>query len=182
MKLKAKDSYQYSENLLNFDPSTNMLYLIKKDVTIQEKKSWRGKEEEEEQYANLILWDVATQQKKFLFDEETALSHNILAFYFEQRYREEEGYLTFNRQLSKINYLHLPKRAPNEVLLIETAPHTSKERCLWMCDKRGQHLQQVALLEWGWDWHLDMGNQVLRILEHELRDVNIREIPWQVPS
>ncbi|MGH1335632.1 MAG: hypothetical protein ACRBFS_05845 [Aureispira sp.] len=113
-------AYAMPFNNFNFDPSANMLYFLKRDVDQKGKKAFLKKEEKEEHYNNLILWDIDTQKKHFLFEQDIALTHRILGFYFECYYNEEECSIVFNREIAKINLEKLPQRALKDLLLIET--------------------------------------------------------------
>lgn len=168
---------------LDFDPSSNVLYILKCATDFGEKKNFLGKNgNKKEQYSNLLIWDIDNQEKYFLLDEQIASTHSIRNFYFEHHYNEKEQCIVFNKELTKINYSPLPQRALKQLLLIETMHLETQTIHLWYADKKGQHLALVAQLLKDYDWHLDMGNNVLRVLEHQKQDTNIREIPWEVPS
>lgn len=181
--MKDKSRNFYTNHRFTFDPSSNMLYFVKRDSEQGDKKSFLSKKEEkEEQYCNLLLWDIAAQEKRFLFDNEQALAHSIHGFYFEATYNEEDQHLVFNQEVHIINYLNLPKRNLNDLLLIETVDLDSKEISLWFANKKGQHLTKVAQLPKQASWHIDVGNGFLRTLVHKKRDLIIQDIPWKMPT
>ncbi len=168
----------------DFDPTYNRLYFLKRDAPTNDKKSWGGRKDnnEAEHYSNLLIWDVATQKKHVLLTEALALTHDIRGCYYEHHYDEEKKTLFFNRQLTTMNYANLEQHKLNDALLLLTIHRESNRRYLWLAHKSGQGLREVAQLSKGDDWHLDVGNRVLRIIEHQKRDLYIKEIPWQAPS
>lgn len=175
-------SYALSFNTFNFDPSANTLYFIKRDPAHKGKKAFLKKEEKEEDYNNIVLWEIGTQKKHFLFGNDIALTQQIRGFYFEHSYNEQEQEIVFNREVTQINYKKLPQRTPKDLLFIETVHPETKVIQLWYANKKGQGLKKIAQLSNNAEWHLDMGNDLLRIIQHKKRDVIIQEIPWQLPN
>lgn len=157
----------------------NLLYILKNYHPSAKKTSIiRREQHEDTAFSNLFIWDINTQQKTKLFSDRIAKEEQIQKIIFEQGYSENEQQIIFNTNVQLLNNQDIPLRQLKNNLLIESYHSESETHKLWMTNKFGEDLRQIAVLSRRTQWHLDVGNNVVRIFKHSDRDVEIQELPW----
>lgn len=171
-------NYINSSNLI-YDRTFNSIYIIKQYHPISKRTSLRKKDSSETSpYSNIFIWNIQEKQKIKLFSEQIASTEQVVNILFEQDYNDQEQYIVFNKESPLLNNQAISFRHPKNALLIETHHLDSNNRHLWLSEKQGNGLQKIAVLAPNDDWHLDVGNSLIRILKDHPRDVSIKELPW----
>lgn len=171
--------YLANTDSLSYDQTFNLLYLIKNYLPIRKKTSLIRKEQQEDkEFSNLFIWDINTKQKSKVFSDEIAQTEQVQKIIFEKDYNEKEQRIVFNIETQLLNYHNVPFRHPKNNLLIETYHRSSEKHHLWLCDKQGKGLQKIASLSSNTQWHLDVGNHLIRMITHSKTDIDVQEITW----
>lgn len=174
--MKSISSYS---NSIAYDKDHNLLYIIKNYYPATKRTSLIKREQQDNVgFSNLFIWKINEQQKSKLFSDKVAQEEQIQKIIFEKDYNEKEQQIVFNTDMHLLNYKEIPFRHPKNHLLVETYHKDSETHHLWLSNKQGQNLKQIATLISGTQWHLDVGNSMIRILKHSNRDVEIQEIAW----
>ena len=167
---------QASNHSIYHEQRFNLLYLIK-NYHPSGKSSFR-RNKAELPYSNLIIWDIAQQQQTQLFSDAVANQERIQRLLFETNYDEQQQAIVFNHTAALLNNTAIQPRAIKDKILIETYHQEAETTHLWTATKQGNQLQKVATLDKCTTWHLDVGNQVIRLIKHHPTTVDITEYPW----
>lgn len=167
---------QASNHTLYHEQHFNLLYLIK-NYNPSSKSSFR-KNKSELPYSNLIIWDIAQQQQTQLFSDAIANQEHIQRLLFEINYDEKQQSIVFNNTATLLNDKTIAPRPIKDKILIETYHQEAEKTHLWTASKQGKQLQKVAALDKDSTWHLDVGNQIIRLIKHHPTTVDITEFAW----
>jgi len=170
----------YSSNGIFYEKTFNLLYIKKNYSPSNQGKSSILKKEsnKESEYSNLFIWNIDVKQKTMIFSKEIANDQQIQKVIFEEYYDEKEQCIVFSSDTQLLNNTKISFRHPKNQLLIETYHKKSETHHLWVCDKHGNNLKKIADFSSNTQWHLDVGNSVIRLLKHDKRDLQIEDIPW----
>lgn len=128
---------------------------------------------------NVLVWDVPKRVKFNLFAEgELAPTEYIASITFEQGYDAQKKQLIFNDYTHVVRNTPLFERAPREMLIIEVYNRATEQMTLWTCDKWGIRKSKLMPFPSHAEWHLDIFNGTLRIMEWQHNDVRIVEVEW----
>lgn len=174
-----KKSQAYQNDRLFYERTFNLLYITQNYYPAAQKTSLiRRSPDEDKPFSNLFIWDINAQTKSTLFSEEVASTEKIQGVLFEKEYEESSQSLLFNSDANLLNKENIPYRNLKNKLLLETYHSESGKYHLWLSNKQGKDLSKIATIGKNTQWHLDVGNSVLRIIQHLKTDINIQEIPW----
>ncbi|WMX15349.1 hypothetical protein [Aureispira sp. CCB-E] len=169
----------FSNNRVFYESTFNLLYITMRHTPSPQKTSLIKRDSKEEKpFSNLFIWDINTQTKNALFSNEIARTESIQKILFEKEYHEENQRLLFNEETNLLNNKAIPYRNLKNKLLVETYHIESKTRHLWLSNKQGNNLSMVATLHTENQWHLDIGNGILRIIKYLKTDIEVQEIAW----
>lgn len=175
--MKKYKSFQ--NDRLSYESTFNLLYITQNYYPSAQKTSlMRRASDEEKSFSNLFIWDINAQSKSALFPKEIAHTEQIQKILFEKEYNDNEQCFLFNSEARLINQQNIPYRNLKNKLLIETYHPDSEKHHLWLSTKQGNDLSKIATIGIGTQWHLDVGNSIIRIIQYLKTDVNIQEIPW----
>lgn len=175
--MKKKQSFQ--NDRLFHERTFNLLYITQSYYPAVQKTSLIRKATEEDQpFSNLFIWDINAQTKSALFSNEIAATEKIQRILFEKEYDDTNQSLLFNSDTHLINKGTIPYRNLKNKLLIETYHLESGKHHLWLSNKQGNNLSKIATIGINTQWHLDVGNNTIRIIQHLKSDINIQEIAW----
>ena len=128
---------------------------------------------------NVLVWDVPKRAKSNLFAAgELSPTEYIRSITFEQGYDAQKKQLIFNDYTHVVRNTPLFERAPREMLIIEVIDHATHQLTLWTCDKWGIRKAKLMPFPSHAQWHLDIFNGTLRIMEWQNNDVRIVEVEW----
>lgn len=174
-----KKSQAYQNDRLFYERTFNLLYITQNYYPAAQKTSLiRRAPDEDKPFSNLFIWDINAQTKSTLFSEEVASTEKIQGVLFEKEYVESSQSLLFNSDANLLNKENIPYRNLKNKLLLETYHSESGKYHLWLSNKQGNDLSKIATIGKNTQWHLDVGNNVIRIIQHLKTDINIQEIPW----
>lgn len=156
----------------------NLIYVVKNYHATASKTSMFSKDNKDSNYSNLFIWNIETKQKTKVFSDEDASKERIVSMFFEESYNEEQQLMLFNVDFRLLNNRQIPFRHPKNLLLIETYQEVNGQTSLWTCDKHGQNLQKITSLQSETEWHLDVGNSLIRTIQHQPKDVEFTEFRW----
>jgi len=172
--------YKSFQNDRLFHESTfNLLYITQSHYPAAPKTSlMRKATDEDKPFSNLFIWDINTQTKSALFSDEIAQTEQIQKILFEKEYDDQNQCILFNSEAYVFNKENIPYRNLKNKLLLETYHPESDKHHLWLSNKQGNDLSKIATLGINTQWHLDIGNNRIRIIQHLKTDINIHEISW----
>lgn len=183
-------SYQpdYNNGHTQHEPVHNLLYCLRRqhkpsDRSKSKKGRWLTTDAptEEPPYSNVFIWDIQSQTQIALWDETTAEQELLHSIFFEKRFDAQNGSMVFNQAVPTVNNEHLAPRALSDALLLTSTPVDDPERVhLWRTHKKGHLLQRIAVLPAHAHWHIDVGNQSIRVLHQHARSVSIEEFSWVI--
>lgn len=174
-----KKNQAFQNDRLYHERTFNLLYITQSYYPAAQKTSLiRKSSEEEKPFSNLFIWDINTQTKSTLFSEDIASTEKIQSILFEKEYEETKQSLLFNSDTHLLNKEGIPYRNLKNKLLLETYHSESGKYHLWLSNKQGNNLSKIATIGANTQWHLDVGNSTIRIIQHLKTDLNIQEIPW----
>jgi len=169
----------YQNDRLLYESSFELLYITQNHYPSTKKASLIRRDSNEEQpFSNLFIWDINAKTKTPLFSNEVATTEQIQKILFEKEYDDETQQFLFNSETHLLNQQKLSYRKLKNKLLIETYHPESDKHHLWVSNKQGSDLSKIAIIDINTQWHLDVGNNMIRIIEYLKTDVAIQEIPW----
>lgn len=168
----------FQNDRLFHERTFNLLYITQSYAPTAQKTSLMRRSADEAPFSNLFIWDINTQTKSALFSDEIATTEKIQRILFEKEYDEKEQCLLFNSDAHLFNKTNLPYRNLKNKLLIETYHFESEKYHLWLSNKQGKDLSKIATIGRNTQWHLDVGNSRIRIIQHLKTDIHVQEISW----
>lgn len=134
------------------------------------------------QICNILIYDIPKNQKNLLFAEgELDEATVINSLNFEQAHCPQTARMLLASSSYNVrNNFNLQPREARNKLFLELYNQRTQEYQLWICDKWGNDKQRIA--RWSdtnnFSWHLDLMNDVLRILVSQKGHWQITELPW----
>ena len=175
----VKKNQSFQNDRLFHERTFNLLYITQSYYPAAQKTSLiRRASDEDQPFSNLFIWDINAQTKSALFSNEIAATEKIQRILFEKEYDDTNQSLLFNSDTHLFNQGTIPYRNLKNKLLIETYHFESEKYHLWLSNKQGNDLSKIATIGINTQWHLDVGNSTIRIIQHLKTDVNIQEIAW----
>lgn len=128
---------------------------------------------------NILIWDVPKRTKFNLFAEgELAATEFVQSITFEQRYDATKKQFIFNDYTHVMRNEPLFERIPRDKVIVNTYNQATDQQTLWICNKWGISKSKLMPFAGQAQWHLDMYNNVIRIMEWQNNDVRIIEAEW----
>lgn len=169
----------FHNDRLFYESTFNLLYITQNYYPVAKKTSLIKRDDNTEKpFSNLFIWDINTQSKNALFSEEFAQTEQIQKILFEKEYDEKNQCLVFNSDTHLLNKQAIPFRNLKNKLLVETYHPKSEKHHLWLSTKQGNNISKIATIGMNTQWHLDVGNSTIRIIEYLNTDIGVQEIPW----
>lgn len=128
--------------------------------------------------SNIAIWDIPKKRKFFLYEPGELGKSFIGTIYFEQAYNEETMIMTLNNNGRNLNNHCLFAREPKNKLLIELYTPNQKGTELWISDKWGNGKEKLVTIGEGMDWHFDIHNDIIRVIQHTGNDIEVQEFAW----
>ncbi|MCH2045247.1 MAG: hypothetical protein MK212_14115 [Saprospiraceae bacterium] len=175
--MKSFSRNNLGENQGVYDPQLNLIYYYLYPQKIQgffDKKVTT----DFQHISNIAIWDIPKKRKFFLYEPKELGSLFIRNIYFEQAYDEQTMTIVMNNNSRNLNSHCLFAREPKNKLIIELYHPDKKETELWVSDKWGNGKEKLITVEPGMKWHLDIHNDILRVVEHTGNDVEIQDFAW----
>ena len=160
-----------------YDPHCNLIYYY---IYSQETQGFFYKEVDTnfQHVPNIAIWDIPKKTKFLLFQDGFLGQSSIRSIYFEQVYDADKNAILLNNNRRCLNNNCLVEREPKNKLLIETYQPRDKRITLWTCDKWGNGLKKLGQFHFNVQWHIDIYNESIRIMEHRGNDIQVTEFSW----
>ena len=176
--------YGYSSNSIYEDPVNNRIY-----IGINELSGGFFKEDSKIEYdfTNYMVYEPQTKIEKLIFPED--FPYKITDILFEVEYDSVNQKMVFGLE-NKISYgepsppsylvnnSHIKRRDVKNKLLFRLTDERNKQTELWVCEKDGTSLERIDILKRNESFHLDVRNQVVRIISQADENSKIKEIDW----
>jgi hypothetical protein len=164
----------YDGRINTYDPSTGLYYrAIEK---IAEDRGLLSKTERNEAI-NVNIFDPATSVSTLLFKEPQP--DGIAIVLFETGFKESS--IDFNGgdfAPHILNNAAILKRAPKDRLLVGVRNKQKKEFILYIASKRGAGLTRLVAFPETAEWHIDVRNSKLRIIQQTGQALKIESYDW----
>lgn len=178
----SKIKYAVSKLNTYYEPAYNLLYALHTEdpPASSKKRSFSRGTSEETGFSNVFVWDIAAKDKQVILPQGLAQTLKVVNVFFETAYNELEEKIVFNANLPLFNTQKIAPRplAQSLILLVREREDPQQYR-LFSCHKTNHSLKELARLEAGSEWHLDVGNQLIRVIHRKETDILIHEFPWQ---
>lgn len=172
--------YKYQRNFdtEEYDRECNLFYL---SIHPKTKKLMGGKKDAEpdlKKVSNIIIYDVAQQISKVLFEtigDKEVITH----LFFEAAYDEQKQEIIFNRYSSKIQNNHgVEQRLVKDRLLICQENRDTHQKKLWTSKKDGTSRKLLAELKADQEWRLDVYNGKVRTFRRSTENPSVTDHDW----
>jgi hypothetical protein len=172
----------YPLSIDEYDRETGFYFT---SVTIKEKGGFlKGNNT---QAIDIYIFFPSTNEGKYLFEQKN--NDEIVAFVYESYFDEPEKSIFFNvmegsnpiirigSNLIKNNH-NITKRKLRDKLLISTYNPEKETYTLWTSNKKGEHLKKLIDFRDFDEWHIDVKNSKLRIVEQRGLKITIKNLDW----
>ena len=148
--------------------------------------------------SNLLIFDIKNKTRKYVFPEN--FDEDIAVTIFETRFDTEEKRMLINisqdSNLYKnivVNNLQIDSREPqNKIIIVsrkdfsdqismklsKTKPVKSFQHTVWACDKDGENLKSIGQFDEKDDFHMDIGNHIIRIIYQNGLNTTVQEYEY----
>jgi len=125
---------------------------------------------------NINLFDPTNEETKLLFA--TPIKGTITEILFETELKN--GAVVFNQEYARNikDNQNVPSRAPKDKLLVAVRDDESHQTSLYVADRHGGGLKSVATVPEKSNWHIDVKNSKLRVVNQIGQGVVIQSVDW----
>ena len=165
--------YNYHMKIDNYDPITGLYY---KSIDIKKKNKSFLSSGSDYRIQNIHIFDPKTETIQLLFKDDNL--RDIKFIIFETGFRKDSIQF-FSAPSSRIkNNFSITKRPLKNKLLIGLSDPESKIMTLWVADKMGKNLSQLVSIPFSTDWHIDVRNSKLRVVQLIEGKLSIQSYDW----
>ncbi|MES0490701.1 MAG: hypothetical protein ABUK01_11945 [Leptospirales bacterium] len=172
-----------SENSRNFnidtyDPATGLYY---RSVFSDDEFAYSLEKAKNYPMDNLFIFDPKTNRGSYLFGPGGTI--HITDIYFEVAFHKDKNKMenyNHNHTFPEKNNINITERAPLNRLLVITISDPKEKKnpsySLWMAEKSGKNLRKIMIFSNRTNWHIDVGNKMIRILDQKDGKVMVNSI------
>ena len=129
---------------------------------------------------DLFLYNPETKQGRKVFNDDKLRSISLVLF--EQYFQADMSAIVFGGRYiasNVLNNVEINNREISNRLLLQIDAMSDDDLSeLWVVDKDGKNLQKLVSLKDGQEWHLDVNNATLRVIEEKNETILINNHDW----
>ena len=171
--LNAGGYYNYPINIDDYDPVTGLYY---KSIEIKKKNKSFLSSGSDYRIQNINIFDPKTATTQLLFKDNEP--RNIKFILFETGFKDNSIQFFSGASSAIKNNFSIAKRPIKNKLLIGLSDAESKTMTLWVADKMGKKLSRLVSIPFSTDWHIDVKNSKLRIIQLIEGKLSIKSYDW----
>lgn len=125
---------------------------------------------------NIQVFDLTTGESWKVFFRDFGKGFSISKLVIEHPFVESD--LFYSRRENEIFKNRVHKAKSKDRILIVVRDIGREEDILWVANKRGKELQEIATVAQDQDWHIDVGNQKIRVFTKRANKYSMKEYDW----
>lgn len=170
----AGADYYGFDRIDTYDPVTGLYY---RAVVTEDDRGFTLDSKGGSQAVNIAVFDPSNGAVSLLFKERVPGAVQVVVF--EAGFKDGAMVFSGGEHAPYIKNNHgISKREPKAKLLAAVRDKDNKSTILYVADKTGANLKQIAVVPSNADWHLDVKNSKLRVVRQTGNTVKLDSYEW----